>query len=102
MATPVAVTPAVVTPTMVTITPAAVLSERRRCHRKQRERCQGDKSCLHDASPLVTRFNVFLCLAFQINRGNELNNHSWFPRPNRAVTAQNVSCAHSRANRQDI
>ena len=45
VATPVVVTPAVVT---VAVTPT-ILSGRRRSHRKQRQRCDGDKSCLHAA-----------------------------------------------------
>src|SRR5262249_37238661 len=44
MATPVLVTPVTVT---IAITPAVVLSGCRHRHRKQRQRCQGDKSCLH-------------------------------------------------------
>ena len=45
VATPVVVTPAMVT---VAVTPT-ILSGHRRGHRKQRQRCDGDKSCLHAA-----------------------------------------------------
>jgi hypothetical protein len=57
VATPVVVTPAVVT---IAVTPA-ILSGRRRSHCKQRQRCNGDKSCLHAVFSSGNDVQRFLC-----------------------------------------
>ena len=53
-------TPVVVMPAMVTITPT-ILRGRRRRYRKQRQRCQSDKSYLHCVFSSSDEVQRFLC-----------------------------------------